>query len=230
MKLEFIAEIGLNYNGNLSLAYELIRQAKYSGADIVKFQLGWKSGKGEINYIDKDILADLKKWADYFEIELMFSVITEEAYKLIRGFDFQRYKIASRTVRDNIDLVKNVVNKGKFTYISLGMWDEAEFPLKSAENIFYLWCKSKYPATPWDLIGMPKLFDKKSFYGYSDHSIGIDAALIAISRGAMIIEKHFTLNKSDPTIRDHVLSATPDEFLSLTRLGREISRKIKLGI
>ena len=46
----FIAEIGLNHNGNFNLCYEMIKQAKNSGADIVKFQLGWRSAKHEINY------------------------------------------------------------------------------------------------------------------------------------------------------------------------------------
>ena len=49
----FIAEIGMNYNGNLSLSYELIKQAKYSGASIVKFQLGWRDKPGEINQLDE---------------------------------------------------------------------------------------------------------------------------------------------------------------------------------
>ncbi len=48
----FIAEIGMNYNGNFNLCYELIKQAKYSGADIAKFQLGWRDKPGEINQLD----------------------------------------------------------------------------------------------------------------------------------------------------------------------------------
>ena len=52
-KIKFIAEIGMNHNGNFSLCYELIKQAKLSGADIVKFQLGWRDKKGEINQIDR---------------------------------------------------------------------------------------------------------------------------------------------------------------------------------
>ena len=55
----FIAEIGLNHNGNINLCYELIKQAKYSGADIAKFQLGWRSKKGELNHINDE---DLKKY------------------------------------------------------------------------------------------------------------------------------------------------------------------------
>ena len=46
--MKFIAECGLNHNGNLDLTYELVRQSSFSGADIVKFQLGWRGGKDEI--------------------------------------------------------------------------------------------------------------------------------------------------------------------------------------
>jgi len=53
---------------------------------------------------------------------------------------------------------------------------------------------------------------------------------LAISRGAEVIEKHFTLDKSNTTIRDHALSATPDEFLQLTKIGLEINKKLKLNI
>ena len=49
--MKFIAECGLNHNGNLDLTYELIRQASLSGADIAKFQLGWRDKKNEINNI-----------------------------------------------------------------------------------------------------------------------------------------------------------------------------------
>ncbi|MDL5246322.1 N-acetylneuraminate synthase family protein [Leptospira weilii] len=230
MSLEFIAEIGMNHNGNFGLAYELIRQAKYSGADIAKFQLGWRSKKEEINFIDEKILLDLKKWSEYFEMELMFSVFTPEAYNLIKPFDFPRYKIASRTVKDNIDLVKEIVEEGKPTYISLGMWEGKDLPITGYKNIQYLWCKSSYPSTPWDLLEFPKNFNDSPYFGYSDHSIGIDTALLAISRGAKIIEKHFTLDKSDVTIRDHALSAIPSEFLMLTQIGKEMYKKISLGI
>ena len=226
----FIAEIGMNHNGNFDLAYELIKQAKLSGADIAKFQLGWRDGEGEMNRIDFDILQTLKKWCDYFEIELLVSVITKEAFALARKFDFNRYKVASRTVRDNIDLVKEIVSEGKETIISLGMWDEEKPPIKVTDKIKYLWCKSKYPAEPWDLIDLPKDFTNSIYDGYSDHSIGIEVPLIAISRGAQIIEKHFTLDKSDTTIRDHILSATPDEFSVMVKIGRDIFRKVCLGI
>jgi sialic acid synthase SpsE len=109
------------------------------------------------------------------------------------------------------------------------MWNRNDLPINN-KNIDYLWCKSKYPATPWDLIDIPKNFSDSPYAGYSDHSMGIEIPLIAISRGATIIEKHFTLDRSDTTIRDHALSATPDEFKLLTNLGRNIYRNQVIGL
>jgi N,N'-diacetyllegionaminate synthase len=229
-KIEFIAEIGMNHNGNFDLCFELIKQAKLSGADIVKFQLGWRDKPGEINCINKDVINKLKRWCEYFEIELLFSIITHDAFKLIKPFKLKRYKVASRTVIDKPDLVKKIVNENKETIISLGMWRKKSLPIKKNKNIKYLWCLSKYPCEPRDLKNLPKNFNNSNYAGYSDHSIGIETCLIAISRGAKIIEKHFTLDKSNTTIRDHALSATPGEFKLLVDLGNDISKKINIGV
>ena len=229
--LVFIAEIGLNYNGNFDLCFELIKQAKLSGADIVKFQLGWRDKKGEINQLDKIKIRELINWAKYFEIELLFSIISWEALDLIKKFNFKRYKVASRTVKYDIKLVNKIIQEKKETIISLGMWDKNKKPpFKENKNISYLWCESKYPTHPLDLRKLPKNFNKSIFSGYSDHSIGIETCLIAITRGANIIEKHFTLDKSNTTIRDHSLSATPDEFRQLVNIGNEIKRKLNIGV
>lgn len=226
----FIAEIGMNHNGNFSLCGELIRQAKMSGADIVKFQLGWRDGENEINQITPEIISQLKRWAGFYKIELLFSIITPRAWELIKPFGFNRYKIASRTVKDHLPLVKEIAATGDNTLISLGMWEGEGLPLPKEDHIHYLWCRSQYPAEPWDLTDLPKDFTNSPYDGYSDHAIGIEVALMAISRGAKIIEKHFTLDKSDTTIRDHALSATPDEFLTLTQLGRVMHSCLELGV
>lgn len=228
--MKFIAEIGLNHNGNFDLAYELMRQAKLAGADIAKFQLGWRHKPEEINHITPEILAQLKRWSEYLEIELMFSIFTLEAYNLIKPFNLTRYKIASRTVKDCPELVRLIVSEEKPTIISLGMWEGPALPCDTAPNVSYLWCRSKYPCEPWDLVGLPKEFNGSTYHGYSDHTIGIDSALLAIARGATIIEKHFTLDKSDTTIRDHALSATPEEFRQMVLLGHDIYRKLQLGV
>tara|TARA_A100000164_G_C21721013_1_gene682895 strand:+ start:84 stop:770 length:687 start_codon:yes stop_codon:yes gene_type:complete len=228
--MKFIAEIGMNHNGNFDFAFELIKQAKISGADIAKFQLGWRDKKNEINYIDDQVINNLEKWCEYFEIELMFSIISKKALTMIKKRNFKNIKIASRTLKFDFDLAKEIISLNKNTFISLGMWKKNDFPFKKNKNIKYLWCLSKYPTEPEDLIGLPKKFSEKDFYGYSDHSIGIETCILAASRGADIIEKHFTLDKSDQSIRDHTLSATPSEFRNMVNICKDINKKINLGV
>jgi N,N'-diacetyllegionaminate synthase len=226
----FIAEIGMNHNGNLDLCNELVRQAKWAGADIAKFQLGWRAAPGEINHITPEDLIKIENICKYYEIEYMASIITEEGFALSQHTDPSRYKIASRTVIDKPDLVKSILKLGKPTFLSLGMWEEEELPFTDFDNITYLWCKSLYPTYPWDLTDLPKSFFDTPMSGYSDHSVGIEIALTAIARGAGIVEKHFTLDKSDTTIRDHSLSATPDEFRTMVNLGRNIHKNNLIGV
>lgn len=234
MKLEnkvmFIAEIGLNHNGNKGLFFELIKKASQAGADIAKFQLGWRSQPGEINDLRHDDISQIFKCCEYFNIEPMFSVFNTDALKKLEKFELNKFKIASRTVLDDLSLVEKIIKKKKLTIISLGMWEKPDLPFKNISNVRYLWCRSKYPTYPWDLKDFPKIFEESKYYGYSDHTVGIEVPLIAISRGAKIIEKHFTLDKSDTTIRDHALSADPEEFRLMVQLGKNIKKNLDLGL
>ena len=124
----FIAEIGMNYEGNIDFAYEMIKQAKLSGADIAKFQFGWRDKPGEINFINLKSALQLKDWCDYWEIELLASIITEESLELAHDVGLNRYKIASRTVIDNPALCEKIISEGKETLISLDMWEKDDFP------------------------------------------------------------------------------------------------------
>ena len=228
--MKFIAEIGLNHNGNLDLCHELIRQAKWAGADIAKFQLGWRAKKDEINHISLEALKQIVESCNYYDIQFMASIFNEEAFELSKKINQDKFKIASRTVVDNPALVEKILKLNKPTFISLGMSDKENLPFKEYDNVHYLWCKSKYPTFPSDLVDLPKDFKNSKFDGYSDHSIGIEIPLTAITRGAKIIEKHFTLDKSDTTIRDHSLSATPDEFRTMTTIGRNIFKNNSIGV
>lgn len=225
MSLLVVAEIGLNHDGNFDLAYELIRQAKMVGADIAKFQFGWRCNPGEINQIDAQRARRLQAWCDEVGIELMASLITEEGFRLAQSIGMRRYKIASRTVIDNPTLCERILAEGRPTYVSLGMWDKPGFPFGAPlGHLHYLYCRSQYPTYAADLTGFPEVFRPEEFFGYSDHCHGIAACLLAAARGARYIEKHFTLNKTSQVIRDHVLSATPEEFRLLTTVGAEVAR------
>ena len=110
-ELVFIAEIGLNHNGNFDLCFELIKQAKFAGADIVKFQLGWRDKPNEMNQFDKKRIYQLIEWSKYFEIELLFSIISDKAWELVKPFNFKKFKIASRTIKYDMPLVKKILKK-----------------------------------------------------------------------------------------------------------------------
>lgn len=219
----FIAEVGMNYNKNFGLASELIKQAAIAGADIVKFQLGWRDKPGEINVITKEDIFHLIKIAQLNDIELMFSVISQEALVLFKEFDFSSVKVASRSVRETT-LFESIRSLDLNTYISFGMSEVQHYIAEKRSNEKYLFCVSNYPTYYWDLKGMPVDFRDSPFDGYSDHTLGIEACLFALSRGAQIIEKHFTLDKSETLIRDHTLSATPNEFRNMVDFGVELYR------
>ncbi len=235
-----IAEIGINHNGNIHLAHELIKQAKLCGADIAKFQFydpdkifGPKGA-----YPDKDNYEfaltvqfgfeeakRLKAWCDEEGIEFMASVFDEERFEWMEALGMKRYKVASRTVQEE-SLCKRIFSTQKEVFISLGFWENADVPY-DYENAKYLYCVAKYPAEYKD-IHLPVSFKATPYDGFSDHTIGIEAALVAVARGANIIEKHFTLNKGlvGP---DHVCSATPEELSILCQQSREMEKFINVA-
>ena len=98
--------------------------------DIAKFQLGWRANPDEINHITPNDLKKIEEICKYNNIEFMASIITEEGLDLSNHVNFNRYKIASRTVIDKPDLVHSILKIGKPTFLSLGMW-EKEIPFKS---------------------------------------------------------------------------------------------------
>lgn len=221
----FVAELGLNHDGNFDLAYEMIRRAKAADADVAKFQFGWRDKPDEINCIDKERAKQLRSWCDFHEIEMLASVIKPEAFELAQAAGVSRYKVASRTVVDYPDLIRNLIDTGKEVFVSLGFWEGDDWPFgPPTDKLRYIFCRSKYPSYPQDMIGMPERFADDGYYGYSCHYHGPAAVLTAAARGARFIEKHFTLNKSSQVIRDHTLSATPEEFAEMVRLGREVGR------
>jgi N,N'-diacetyllegionaminate synthase len=229
--LKFVAEIGLNHDGSFDLACELVRQARLAGADFAKFQFGWRDNPGEINHFDREQWVAIKQWCDYVGIEMLASIIREDTLELAEALDLTTYKIASRTVIDQPTLCERILAHGRPTYVSLGMWGGSGFPFgpPGGPLLRYVYCKSKYPTQPADLASMPARFGEDGFFGYSDHSLGIDMCLTAVARGARYVEKHFTLDKTSQVIRDHVLSATPREFRQLVDLGRPMAQFAALG-
>lgn len=226
-----IAEIGINHNGSIDLAHELIRQARIAGADIAKFQFydPYKIFGPEGSHPNEEALRQaltvqfgyddaerLKRWCDEEGIEFMASAFDVERFEWTRSLGVTRHKIASRAVQ-NRELCDRILQTGQEAFVSLGFWDKAAPPF-DAPQVRYLYCVPKYPCEYGD-ISLPARFADSVYDGFSDHTVGIEAALVAVGRGARVIEKHFTLNKglAGP---DHVCSATPEELELLCRYAR----------
>jgi sialic acid synthase SpsE len=223
MHAEIIAEIGQNHNGDLALAKILIAKAADAGASAAKFQvydaraLFPKEGnewfdyncKTELSRADVDALASECARTG---IEFMASVFDIERVAWLEAVGMKRYKIASRSISDKT-LIDAVAATGKRMLVSLGHWKEKQFPSMNAPGgVDFLYCVSKYP-TPLDEVHLASI-DFKKYAGFSDHTIGINAPMVALARGARIIEKHFTLDK-DMYGPDHSGSMSPKELAAL---------------
>jgi len=208
----FCAEIGSNHKGIPALAFEMIRQAKFAGADIAKFQLC--DPDDPIRGMPFHNIEQMMIWCDHFEIEFMASVFSHDAIDLAESAGMERYKIAYSIAVERPDIVQAVAKLGKETFISHGGYDYYNF-----KKLFVV---AEYPTYPDDMI-MPPMFGGE-WWGYSSHMHGYADALIAIVRGAQYIEKHVTTSKAESSIKDNHFALSFDEFADMVRIGRDIAR------
>ena len=201
-----IAEIGQNHLGDMKLAKWLIKLAQINGADLAKFQL-YDSKKLYDKYQDtelnKDQAFELFNYGKEVGIEVFFSVFDTKRVKWCEEIGVERYKVPYR-MRDKGTLTA-IGRTGK-RVIASGDWDWIP---DMAWNLLY--CVSEYPTKTVDF----RAIDFDVFDGFSDHTIGLDIAKIAIARGAKIIEKHFAINHKDGV--DAEWSMTPGELRELRR-------------
>ena len=236
-----IAEIGINHEGSFKTAKKLILKAKIAGADAVKFQVfkpyTLANEKIKINKLQKKSLSHkedlyemwkrvslnksellkLKIFSKKIKINFICSVFDIESLEMVKKINVDAYKIASSDITDQ-RLQEYISREKKPIIISTGMASENEIRaaiknLKS-KNIAILHCISLYPCEE-KFANLNRITElSKKFYfsiGYSDHCVGINASIIAISMGAKVIEKHFTLNKKKVGL-DHALSADPKDL------------------
>ena len=151
------------------------------------------------------------------------------AVSFLESLNVEMYKIASLETSDHA-LIKRVAETGKPIIISTGAteWQEIQEFVEvigrtGNKDLTLLVCTSSYPADPADAhINRIKLL-KKHFevnVGLSDHTLGIGVSIAAIALGATLIEKHFTLNRSDGGL-DSAFSLEPNEFKELVEEGNK---------
>ncbi len=227
--MEIIAEIGQNHNGDMELAKEMIFAAAEAGADTAKFQvynaqsLFPKNNNPWFSYnckteLSRNQVEDLFTVCEGANIEFMASVFDIERISWLEAIGVKRHKVASRSIND-FKMIESLCRTGKELLVSLGMWNKKNFPEIPSKKTKFLYCISKYP-TPLEEIKLSEVCFSE-YHGFSDHSVGIGAAVAAFARGAGIVEKHFTLDKKayGP---DHQCSMTLPELKNLVLIKNQI--------
>ena len=219
-----IAEIGQNFMGDMELAKKLIRLAKENGAGLAKFQLY----DYKVLYRDHPLIPDVALSFDQAKmlfnygaeigIDVFFSVFDVERVKWCEEIGVKRYKIANSVVTDSI-LLGAIWGTGKPVIISIKWSQEYGLYPQFIEAVKLL-VSPKYPAQTSDYLGYCNPSLGCFMDGISDHTIGLDAAKIALARGASIIEKHFAIDHQ--TGVDAQWSMTPDELTELVRFNKVV--------
>ena len=161
-----------------------------------------------------------------------------QAVDFLESLNVPCYKIASFENTD-LPLIRKVASTGKPMIISTGMASIAELDetvrtaiAAGCQDLILLKCTSTYPVTPenTNLLTIPhlrELFDLQ--VGLSDHTMGIGVAVGSITLGATVIEKHFTLNRSDGGV-DCAFSMEPEEMQQLVMESKKVWQALgKIG-
>ncbi len=225
MSCEIIADISCNHGGDMDLARRMIDAAAISGATYAKFQT-WKVERLRTGDWDNDGRRELYRQAELSEenhnvlknhcevqgIRFLTSCFSIKDLEFIRSLTSE-VKIPSPEC-SNYDLVYAAIDSFDKVIISTGASKYNEYALyASYDNVFLLHCVSCYPCL-YENVNMNKMDAIHKLtprYGYSGHGASIYDAILAISRGAQIVEKHFTIDHDLP-FRDNKFAILPSEL------------------
>lgn len=233
-------------------AKELIQAAKDAGADAVKFQThtvedeqldvhiesphfdgsdryAWVKRNTEATPIE--FWKEVKRYCDELGIIFFSTPMSRGAAELLNSVGVLLWKVSSSDILDFV-LLDYLAQTGKPIVISTGMSIEdevdraARFLRARGVEFAIMHCVSKYPCPPFELyLGtIPYLAERYGVpVGFSDHSLGYEAAVAAVGKGARVIEKHFTLGRNfwGP---DHKVSMEPSGFTEMVNaIRRDVS-------
>jgi len=253
MRVFVVAEIGSVHDGSFGNAKQAVFLAKQCGADAVKFQVhisaaetlktapapSYFNTERRWDYFKRTAFTlaqwkEIKTFCDETGIEFMASPFSEEAVELMRKVGMRVWKIPSGEVT-NLPLLKKIASYGQYVILSSGMssWEELDKAVKvirsanSKCKTTILQCTSEYPC-PYERVGlnimeqMAKRFELS--VGLSDHTLDIFVPIVAVSRGASVIEKHLTFSRSMYG-SDARHSLEPEDFAQMVK-GIRVAEKI----
>lgn len=251
-----IAELGYNFN-TLDEALRSVEAAARAGADAVKIQT-FRAETLTTRAVDFPPEAGgVNQWDEFKRYELdeaTHRAIFERAracglipfstpshpddVELLERVGVDLYKIGSDDLT-NLPFLRYVARKGKPVIFSSGMAtlaevDEAVHTLREAgnEQLVLLQCVSNYPVKDPALLNLRVIETYRRAFpvlvGYSDHCMGLSAAVAAVALGAVVIERHFALDRTMP-VPDAFFSSDPDELAALVRAVRETHAMLGSG-
>ena len=244
--IKIIAEAGINHNGRLLDALQLVDTAAIAGADVFKVQIYHTAALKRPVPNEEQLkacelsLSDhcfIKRCCEEMRIEWMASCFDEYAVDLAIQLGAKTIKVGSGELV-NHRLLEHIGSRGKDLLLSTGMSTLAEveaavmaydFAAPSGE-VSLLHCVSCYPTSFEDCnLRAIRTLRERMFcpVGFSDHTKGFDAALIAVGMGAEIIERHIMLAPGCP---DEAVSLTPENFRGYVAAIRRAEKMMGDGI
>ena len=237
-----IAEVGINHHGDSELCARMMEAAAEAGADAVKLQTvdpdesyvhGTASHKEFSNKsLSDDALSGLSRLADKLGIVLFSTPGDFSSLEQMCRHRMPGVKISSGLMT-NLPLIAAAARKGLPMIISTGLAFESEIEAavktaldEGAPGVAVLKCTALYPA-PDDTLNLNAIPAMAARFGvpigYSDHTLDDLACLAAVSLGATVIEKHFTLDSTLPGV-DHHISMEPAPFAAMVGKIRRLER------
>ncbi len=254
-----VAEAGVNHNGKLESAFQLVDIAKKAGADAVKFQTfisdrlatpdapkaEYQRGPEESQLqmirnleLSFESFEKIRTYCEEAQILFMSTPFDEQSVDFLDALGVAAFKVASGEIT-NHSLLFHIAKKFKPIVLSTGMCylhevEEAVRVVKKSGNdqLVLLHCVSNYPTNPADvnLRAMQTLMAAFDVpVGFSDHTLGTEVAIAAVGLGACLIEKHFTIDRNLPG-PDHQMSLQPDELATLVRSIRLVEQALGTGV
>jgi len=252
-----IAEIGINHNGDLDIAKQLIDVAVGAGCDAVKFQKRTpeicvpvaqrdqirETPWGEMTYLDykykvefeHDEYAAIDEYCKAKDIQWFASPWDVPSLDFLEKMDVVAHKVASACITDD-ELLTAMADTGKPVILSTGMStiDEVDHAvdLLGHDNVILLHTTSTYPCPPEEvnLRTIGTLRDRYDMMvGYSGHERGLQVSLAAVAMGAVALERHVTLDRT-MWGSDHAASLEPQGLQHLVRDVRIIETAFGDGV
>lgn len=253
-----IAEIGINHNGDLGIAKQMIDAAVHAGVNAVKFQKRTpevatpldqqtqmrETPWGYITYLEyrykvefnEEQYREIDRYCKEKGIAWIVSVWDQPSVDFMEKFDTPAYKIPSASLTD-FDLIRKAQATGKPLILSSGMSSMEQIhqgvKIAGEKDLVLMHCTSTYPCEPEELnLKMIETL-RREFpnlpIGYSGHEVGLVPSAVAVALGACMVERHLTLDRA-MWGSDQAASVEPWGFETLVKYIRVTERSVGDGV